>query len=139
MACITKEDVREEMMDRTAADNLVLPDLAFTDDDIVWAMKKAARKFNMVRPYVVRVESTCLPATLDFFYDGIAWALYRRWLGNVLVNDEDYSAGGVQASVQGKLAANLDKLVKEVGKEFVDAATEYKLHINLNDAFGRVG
>jgi len=136
---ITIADVREEMMDRTADDHLVLADLAFTDEDITWAMKACARKFNSIRPYVVQADYEKLPINSSIFADGIAWALYRRWHRNVSVNDYDYSAGGVSANVQGNLLRNLVAIRDKTEQDFVQAATELKIHINLNDAWGQIG
>jgi len=85
-------DVREEMLDRQAEDHLVLADLAFTDDDITWAMKACARKFNSIQPYSVSACYDKLPVNSSVFMDGIAWALIRRWHRNVSMNDYDYNA-----------------------------------------------
>ena len=136
---ITIDDVREDIKDRTAEDHLVLPDVQFTDGDIEWAMRKACRKFNMIKPYSARMSPEAIPAKFQFMFDGIAWALFSRWTTNVLMNDEDYSAGGVSASVQGKLGKNLQILSKDYLEQFVEEATNYKLITNLENAYGQVG
>lgn len=132
-------DVREEMLDRQAEDHLVLADLAFTDDDITWAMKACARKFNSIQPYSVSACYDKLPVNSSVFMDGIAWALIRRWHRNVSMNDYDYNAGGVTANVQGSLLANLERLRDRLEQEFMQRATELKVHINLNNAYGQIG
>lgn len=136
---ITIADVRDEMMDRSAEDHLVLADLAFTDEDIVWAMGACARKFNSLQPYSRWVEAERLPKDTNVFFDGIAWALYRRWHGNVAVNDYDYDAGGVSARVQGSLLKNLEALRDRALKDFVEAATAFKVSANISDAYGQIG
>ena len=136
---IVIEDVREEMMDRSHEDHLVLADLAFTDHDIVWAMKACARKFNSIQPYSTQACYDKLPVNSSVFMDGIAWALYRRWHRNVSVNDYDYAAGGVTANVQGNLLKNLERLRDKTEQEFIQHAQELKLHINLNHAYGQIG
>ena len=132
-------DVREDMMDRQAEDHLVLADLAFTDPDIEWAMKKCARKFNSLRPLGFEVTWDKLPINSSVFFDGIAWALYRRWHGNVSINDMDYSAGGVNASVQGTLLRNLERLRDKLEQEFIENGTNLKVTANLEDAWGCIG
>jgi hypothetical protein len=136
---ITVADVREEMLDRAAEDHLVLADLAFTDEDIEWAMKKCARKFNSVKPLITSAEWDKLPLNSSVFFDGIAWALCRRWHLNVSMNDYDYSAGGVSANVQGSLLRNLEKLREKLEQEFVQYATDLKVAMNLEGAYGPIG
>lgn len=139
VALITIADVRDDVLDRMAEDHLVLIDLAFTDEDIEWAMKWCARKFNSLKPLGINVDPLKLPADTTVFFDGIAFALYRRWYRNVAMNDYGYAAGGVTANVQGDLKKNLEALVAKLEQEFVTAATDLKLTSNLNDAWGVIG
>ena len=136
---ITVADMRDEMLDRVAADHLVLPDLAFTDSDIEWAMKACARKFNSLSPMVMTVTWDKLPFDTSVFADGVAWALLRRWHRNVSMNDYDYSADGVNANVQGSLLRNLEKLQDKLEAEFVESSIALKLHLNLESAYGQIG
>jgi hypothetical protein len=136
---ITVPDVREDMYDRMAEDHLVLADLAFTDDDIEWSMKACARKFNSIKPMVVHTTWDHLPINTSVFMDGVAWALVRRWHRNVSMNDYDYSAGGVTANVQGSLLRNLEKLRDKLEQDFVGGATDLKMAINLEGAYGVIG
>lgn len=138
-AYITERDVREDMRDRTAADHMLLPDVAFSSEDIANAMRKAARRYNSIRPYVGYADPGQLPARSNLFFDGIAWALLEGLRVNASLNDMDYSAGNVQANVQGKLLENVGKLIEVYEKRFVEDATNNKISINLNDAFGSLG
>lgn len=136
---IEVDDVREDMMDRMAEDHLVLPDIAFTNDDIEWAMEACARKFNSIKPLVCSTQGDKLPKSTSVFFDGIAWALIRRWHRNVSMNDYDYAAGGVTANVQGSLLRNLEKLRDKLESDFVSGATDLKVAINVDATFGNVG
>lgn len=136
---ITERDVREEMRDRNAADHLLLTDVAFTPEDIQHAMRKTARRFNSLRPYCVTVTPEKLSGNIQCFFDGIAWALLEGMRVNAGLNDMDYSAGNVQASVQGKLIENLDRMIPVYEKRFVEEATAMKLAMNLSAAFGQIG
>ena len=136
---ITVADVREDMMDRMAEDHLVLTDLAFTDADIQWAMQACARKFNSLKPMCGSVTAETLPLNSSVFLDGVAWALVRRWHRNVSFNDYQYSAGGVSANVQGNLLRNLENLRNKLEQEFVQGATDLKITINIDGAFGQIG
>jgi hypothetical protein len=139
MSFITEADVREEMRDRTAADHLVLPDIAFSSEDIAHAMRKTARRFNSIRPYVMSVEAAKLPDHNNIFFDGIAWALLEGFNLNASMNDMDYTAGNVQASVQGKLVGNTDKLTTKYERRFVEDATAMKISTNLLGFYGQLG
>lgn len=139
MSYLTIADIREEMLDRAADDHLVLADLAFTDDDIKWAMKACARKFNSIKPLVTSATWDTLPERTTVFLDGVAWALLRRMHRNAAMNDMDYQAGNVQASVQGKLVANLHAMVKDLEREFVSGATDLKVIMNIDQGFGQIG
>jgi hypothetical protein len=136
---ITVVDVREDMLDRMAEDHLVLADLAFTDEDIEWAMQACARKYNSIKPLVNSTTWDKLPLNSSVFMDGVAWALVRRWHRNVSMNDYDYSAGGVTANVQGSLLRNLEKLRDKLEQEFIQAATDLKVAINIEGAYGQIG
>lgn len=136
---ITVADVREDMLDRQAEDHLVLTDLAFTDDDITWAMKACARKFNSIKPIGICIAWDALPMSTSVFFDGVAWALVRRWHRNVSMNDLDYAAGGVQANVQGSLLKNLERIRDKLEQDFVTSATDLKVSSNLDDAWGQIG
>jgi hypothetical protein len=136
---ITIEDVREDVMDRTADDHLVLPDVQFTDADIEYAMRKACRRFSGLKPYSTAFDPDMIPLSSNFMFDGIAWALLSRWLTNVRMNDEDYQAGGVTAHVQGSLVKNLEKAAKEYEERFVSEGSDYKLILNINNGFGPIG
>lgn len=139
MAYITIADVREEMYDRQAEDHLVLIDIAFTDDDIEWAMAACARKYNSIEPTTSCVEADKLPFDTNIFMDGVCWALVRRWHRNVSMNDFQYNAGGVSANVQESLLQNLARLRDELERDFVSAAQNLKIRQNIQGAFGQIG
>lgn len=126
-------------MDRTYDDHLVLIDLAFTDVDIEWAMKACARKFNSIKPIFYSIDPEKMPMSTSTFLDGCAWALLRRWARNARMNDIDYQAGGVSASVQGKLIKNLSDEVAKLEQDFVSSSMDLKMTANIRDAFGQIG
>jgi hypothetical protein len=136
---ITERDVRLYMMDRSAADHIVLPDVAWTSEEIQEAMKIAARKYNGMRPMCHTVQANQLPDWYNFFFDAIAASLLEIKVLNASMNDVDYQGGNISASVQGKLIQNLRPLIDFYNRRFSEQATAYKLSINLQDAFGQIG
>lgn len=139
MSYITEQDIRDFMMDRTAEDHLLLADVAFTSEDIARAMKTTARRFNSLQPYTVTVQADRLPDDTNIFFDGIAAALLDLKRINASLNDMDYSAGNVQASVQGNLIKNLSGLIPVYEARFKEAASAIKISVNLDAAYGSLG
>ena len=139
MSFITEQDVRDFMMDRTAEDHILLPDVAFTSEEIARAMKTAARRFNSIQPYSMTVQADRLPDDTNIFFDGIAAALLDLKRINASLNDMDYTAGNVQASIQGSLLKNLAGLIPVYEARFKEAATAIKISTNLDYAYGSLG
>lgn len=136
---ITEQDVREEMRDRSAADHLLLTDVAFSSEDIARAMRSAARRFNSILPFSCTMNPAALPGDMQMMFDGIAVSLLENMRLNAGLNDMDYSAGNVTAKVQGNLIANLDAAIKLYGDRFREAASAYKISVNMSQAFGQIG
>lgn len=139
MSYITEQDVRDFMQDRTAEDHILLPDLAFTSEEIARAMKTVARRFNSLQPYSITVQADRLPDDTNIFFDGIAAALLDLKRINSSLNDLDYAAGNVQASVQGNLLKNLASLIPVYEARFREAAQAIKISTNLDYSYGSLG
>lgn len=127
------------LLDRTVDDHLVLPDVAFSPEEIAFAMKTAARRYNSIRPYVDYVQPDNLPDTTNLFLDGIVAALFEMKRVNAGLNDMEYSAGNVSANVQGNLAKNAEAIAAFFSERFTREATELKVTRNLQYAFGQIG
>ena len=136
---ITEQDVRMYLLDRTVEDHLVLPDVAFSPEQIAFAMKTAARRYNSIRPYVDYVQPDSLPGDTNLFLDGIAGALFDMLRTNAGLNDMEYVAGNISTNVQGNLAKNADAIASFYNDRFTREATELKVSRNLQQAFGRIG
>ena len=137
MSYITERDVRLYMMDSTAADHLLQPDIIFTSEDIADAMRITARKYNSIRPYVHNVRGDQLPDVNNLFFDGIAASLLEVKLCNLSFEDVEYSAGNVTHS--DNTLKNLGPLISMYNERFVKAATELKITMNMANAFGQIG
>lgn len=127
------------MMDRNAADHLVLPDIAFTSDEIAFAMKQMCMRYNAVRPYCHNITPAAIPDDHTLFLDGVVAVLYEMKRNNASLNDMDYSSGGVTANVNGNLLKNVGELSQFYYSRFMQGASEYKGVMNLNQAFGVIG
>ena len=136
MAYITPEDVRNFMWDRTVQDNDLIIDLAFSEEEILGAMYRAAREFIIVPPYVVQVTAEMLDGSTNIFLDAVAQQLYISELSRLMRNDIDYTAGGVSTNLVAKRINHLKELIKIHGDRFRQATQDIKVTINIHEAFG---
>lgn len=132
-------DVREYLRDRNFRDNLLLPDVAYSAEEIATAMKTAAREFNSTPPLVMFVDAQSLPDDTNIFFDAIAAALMRSVAANATANDMDYSAGGVTANVQGNKLKNFTAAAVMFDERFRRAAVDVKTTYNFSLVDGPVG
>ncbi len=133
---ITVEDVRHYLLDRTPDDNDLLVDLAYDDNDIRQAMVYAARDYNSIPPLVASASPECLPAYNNMFLDCIVKHLYIMSIAQLTRNDIDYTAGGVGTNIVQKRIAHLRDLIAFHQQQFVEAAKNQKLLMNIDEAFG---
>ena len=136
---ITEDDVRDYMLDRTAADHELFTDVVWKSEDIARAMKTAAREFNSIPPFVMRVDPGRLPGDTNVFLDGIAVALLRRMRTNDGLNDLAYSAGSVKVDITATRIQHLDRMIAMYDERFQSRAKEIKRAANLRQAFGAIG
>lgn len=92
---ITITDMRNWVMDRTPADNPLEGDLFFTDEEIVSAMKAAAREFNSVPPYVIFADPNQLDDSTNMMFEATAEFLYKAKRHSLGRNAFTYSGGNV--------------------------------------------
>jgi hypothetical protein len=137
--CITVEDIRLYILDRTIEDNDMDKDLSFSDEEIIAAMERAAREYNSIPPYVGCVEADALPKNTNMFFDATVQQLYIAELNRMSRNDIDYDAGGVSTNLEAKRIEHLKQLSRDHGERFREAATNLKIHTNWMDGFGKIG
>ena len=136
---ITAVDVREYILDRNISDNALDLDLAFSDEEIVSAMKRAAREFNSIPPFVCTVKPDDLSDDTNLFLDGIAAQLYISRMSKLQRSDIDYTAGGVTTNLVSKQIEHLKSGIEFHNARFQEAAKAVKIGINLRQAYGQVG
>jgi len=129
--CLTTDDVRYFLLDRTAEDNELDMDLSFTDEDIVNAMRRAARETNDVPPYNAQVSGDCLPGDSNIWLHAVAEQLYLAKLSNLMRNDIDYEAGGVTVSVTKARIAHFKELIKLHRTIWEDKLRRFKVGNNV--------
>jgi hypothetical protein len=116
--------VRDHLFDRTLDDNELSGKLRFTDAEIIKALQSAARKYNGLPPTTIYVNWNNLSDRTNIFLDGAVAHLYTCLLQKLMMNEVDYTAGGVTVSIEGKQIQNLKTLIAEFGKSFEQAARQ---------------
>lgn len=132
---ITAEDVRNFVLDRSAQDNPIQMDLVFSEAEIDDAMRRSAREFNSIRPYVITVYPDKLPGDTNIFLDAIAEQLYISRMSKLMRQDFDYEAGGVGVNQVKTEINHLVSLIKLHSERWRDAAQQIKITRNLSYAW----
>lgn len=132
---ITINDVRLYILDRQVSDNDLDLDLTFSDAEIEDAMKRAARAYNSIPPFVSTVTWSNLPDDTNIFLDAIAEQLYLSLLAKLTRNDIDYTAGDVQVNLVAKRIDHLKALIKDHKERWETTAKGIKVATNLSMAF----
>ncbi len=136
---LTTEDVRDFLRDRWADDNELDGDLSFTDEDIERAMKRAAREYNSIPPFVSSAHWNRLSALDNIMLWAVVEQLDRSLLANMRRNDFDHTAGGVGVNLVDKRIKHLEREVEEMRGLWEPAARSRKLTINYSLACGVLG
>jgi hypothetical protein len=131
---ITLQDVRDFIMDRTAADNPLEMDLEFSDDDMLRATRLAAMRFNEINPRSFDVDWRNLPYG-NLFLCGIAYALYLSKMQYWMRQDIDYNAGNANIEITKRRIEHLKGLVDLFRTEFDEKAYEQKRVVNVENCY----
>ncbi len=133
--CLTTEDVRMFIFDRTIEDNDLLLDLNFSETEIQNAMIRAAREYASIPPYTSTVNPACLPTDTNMFLDATSAQLYLSEMSKLMRNDIDYNSGNVTTNIVAKRIGHLKELFKLHQERFMTAAKQWKLTENINQGF----
>jgi len=133
--CITPDDVRMYIFDRTVEDNDLLLDLNFSEKDIQDAMVRAAREYASIPPYTSCVNPACLPSHTNMFLDATVAQLYISEMSKLMRNDIDYNSGNVTTNLVAKRIIHLKDMYKFHNERFKEAAKNWKLTENVNQGF----
>lgn len=130
-AFITIEDVREAIQDRGPEDNSIDCDLAFSDDEIIHAMKRAAAAYNSMAPIGVDVVSyKCLPLHNEIFINAVLSKLYNAATFKLARNLQTWQTGDTTVEFEKTRMDAYKALVKEFDEMWKEAAKERKIEIN---------
>lgn len=135
MTCLTSDDVRMYIFDRSIEDNDLLLDLNFSEEEIANAMVRAAREYASIPPYTSTVCPSCLPSNTNMFLDATVAQLYMSEMNKLMRNDIDYTSGNVTTNLVAKRIKHLSELVKFYQDRFKLAAKEWKISENVSNGF----
>ena len=132
---VTPDLIREVIRDQAPGDNALYADLAFSEAEILAAMRGCARAYNSIPPYVLCANPDRLEAQSNTFVDGTLASLYRTRMTQLMRNDIDYTAGEVTIGVTKQQIEHLKGLVKLHDDMFHQAAKQFKLIANTRMAY----
>lgn len=140
MSQVTAELIREHAADCTRD----LPfkregDLAFSDPDILSALQAAAREFNSVPPFSVRVSADSLSADTNMFLNIAVSYLFERKMRLMAPQLTVFTAGNVQTDTDRQLYEALKSTAEELRKRFLEEARAIKAHHNMLAFCGPIG
>lgn len=128
---ITIELIREEVQDRTPADNSIDCDLFFSDEEILHAMDRAAAKYNAMAPLGVDVvDGRKLPANTDVFLDAVLASLYKSATQKLARNIMTWQTGNSTVELEKTRMELFSSLQKQSEAAWKEAGKERKAEIN---------
>jgi hypothetical protein len=134
---LTIELIRQELQDRTPADNTIDCDLFFTDEDILHAMDRAAAKYNALAPIGIDVKSPKnLPANTSIFLDAVLACLYSAAIHKLSRNLMTWRTGDSTIELEKSRLEAFSVLKKEAEQAWKEAAKDRKMEINRQLAWG---
>lgn len=136
---ITIAKVREEMQDRTPADNSIDCDLAFTDEEIMHAMERAAATYNSLAPIGIgSVSAKALPDSLPFLMDAVVCQLLKSAIHKLSRNIMTWQTGDTTVELEKTRMQNYQTIRQELEQMWKNDAKEYKMEINRNLCWGAI-
>lgn len=128
---ITIDLVRQELQDRTPADNSIDCDLFFSDEDILHAMERATAKYNALAPIGIDVQHhKSLPANTSVFLDAILSCLYGTAMHKLSRNLMKWATGDSTVELESSRMEAFSVLKKETEAAWREAAKDRKMEIN---------
>jgi hypothetical protein len=129
--------IRQELQDRTPADNSIDCDLFFTDEDILHAMDRAAAKYNALAPVGIdRQNAKRLPANTSVFLDAVLSCLYSSAIHKLSRNLMTWQTGDATVDLEKTRLEVFTALKKETEQAWKEAAKDRKMEINRQLAWG---
>lgn len=128
---ITIEKVREEIQDRTPADNSIDCDQVFSDEEILYAMERAASIYNSMSPIGIGVVSAkALPLNLSFFMDAVVSQLLKSAIHKLSRNLMKWQTGDTQVDLEQTRMQAFTQIRGDLEKQWRQDAKEYKMELN---------
>jgi hypothetical protein len=136
---LTTGDIRHFIMDRKVEDNALENDLQFSDEEILQAMDRCRIHYNSLAPISIAISETQpLPSTNFSFFHGTVYHLSLALLSKMTRNEVEFSAGGVQVSLDRTMIKYMGEQLPLHRDEFLGMAKSYKSTLSHRQAMGPV-
>ena len=134
---LTIQYIREELQDRTPGDNSIDCDLAFSDEEIMHAMERAAQAYNSMAPIGIDVVApNALLTSVGLFLDCVLSKLYGSAIHKLARNQMQWQTGDVTVELEKTRMTAYQQLQQLLEKEWREAARERKMEINRSLVWG---
>jgi hypothetical protein len=137
MATPTNQEIRDFILDRVPADNFLLDDLEFTEEQINSARCLVADKYNSTPPFVEQLTGSVFPYRYEFML-GVASSLLKTKAINMMRNNLNYqNSEGTSINDLEKRREYLE-LSGAMSQEFDQRVRQIKVSKNAEDCYGYV-
>lgn len=134
---ITIAKVREEMQDRTPADNSIDCDQAFSDEEIMHAMERAAAVYNSMAPIGIgSVSAKAMPMDLSFLMDAVVCQLLKSAVHKLSRNLIKWQTGDTSVDLESTRMQAYQQIMQTLDQQWRQDAKEYKMEINRSLCWG---
>jgi len=133
---ITPMDVRMALMDVCAENNLLTGELDFTDEDIIYAMRRAVGKFNETNVPITNFTVAAFPYRSSLV-EGVCGYVLRSKAVIMERNNLKYSAGGVTVADKDKMNPYMT-IASGYIQSWLDFTVKTKIRMNINGGYGYV-
>lgn len=134
---ITIALIREAIQDRTPEDNSIECDLFFSDEEIKYAIERAASQYNSLSPLGIDVvHEDRLPSKPNLFVDAVLANLYKTANHKLARNVMTWQTGNSTVEIEKTRLELFSKLANMLEAEWKEEAKERKMEINRALAWG---
>lgn len=134
---ITIAKVREEMQDRGPADNSIDCDYAFTDEEIMHAMERAAASYNALAPIGIgAVSAKAMPDHMSFLMDAVVCQLLKSAIHKLSRNLMTWQTGDTNIELEKSRMTAYQAIRQELEQSWKQEAKEWKMEINRSLCWG---
>ena len=135
---ITIPDVRMALLDRCAADNVLLDDVEFSDSEISFAIRRPVDEWNERPPRISTYQYTTATFPYRYYWTEAACGELLKMSGrNLIRNKLNYKAGGVSVDDKSRAPIYM-QLGEQIHQQYLEWMMHEKARLNAESVYGNV-